>query len=300
MQKFGHQHTETKLDALQTYLEMYTNALKEKGFHLIYFDAFAGTGSVETRMQEASVEMNYPLLSEAELLVDQNAELLNPIIDGSAKRALGIRNPFDEYVFVEKEKGKVRELEKLKDDFPKLSNRIRIIHGDANDKIRLFCSEINWKESRCVVFLDPFGSQVDFATLQTLARTKAVDLWYLFPSFLSVFRQISKEGQQTPEQRASLVRILGTDKWQEKWIKTEIQLDLLGHQLVTTKRVETDEITQFMIQQMKDEFGGRVLDDWLPLGKDGAHWYSLLFAWANPSPKARLAAKFAEYVLARK
>jgi hypothetical protein len=41
-----------------------------------------------------------------------------------------------------------------------------------------------------------------------------------------------------------------------------------------------------MIARMKQVFRGGVLDEWLPLGSRNIHMYSLLFAWANPSPKA--------------
>ena len=59
-------------------------------------------------------------------------------------------------------------------------------------------------------------------------------------------------------------------------------------------------MTEFMIECMKPIFGDGVLADWLPLGGKGRHDYSLLFAWANPSPKAKLAAKLAAAVLKRK
>jgi three-Cys-motif partner protein len=149
------------------------------------------------------------------------------------------------------------------------------------------------------MFLDPFGSQVKFSTIESIAKTEAIDLWYLFPAFLSVFRQISADGRMTKEQRESIERILGTVNWRETWIKTEVQKNLFGHQTVNSKQVEIDDITRFMISRMKTVFDGRVLDNWLPLGKDGAHWYSLLFAWANPGEKAKLAAKFANYVMTR-
>lgn len=44
-------------------------------------------------------------------------------------------------------------------------------------------------------------------------------------------------------------------------------------------------------------FKGGVLDEWLPLGSRGIHMYSLVFAWANPREKAKLAGKLAKAVL---
>ena len=278
---------------------MYTTALKKQGFKLVYFDAFAGTGSVETRINDASRDVKAPSLIEDLGSDFADVEPLNPLIAGSARRALSVANPFDQYIFVEMKPKKAEQLHDLRQEFPHLADRIRIAQGDANMHIRKFCSETRWDDTRAVVFLDPFGSQVEFATIKAIARTQAIDLWYLFPSFLSVFRQISADGRMTDEQEASIVRILGTNDWRNLWIRTEIQHDLLGPQTVSIKQVDTDGITRFMIDRMKEEFDGQVLDKWLPLGKDGAHWYSLLFAWANPSPKAKLAAKLAVHVMSR-
>lgn len=43
-----------------------------------------------------------------------------------------------------------------------------------------------------------------------------------------------------------------------------------------------------------------MLDDWYALGSRKIHMYSLMFAWANPSEKAKLAGKFASAVLRSK
>lgn len=59
-------------------------------------------------------------------------------------------------------------------------------------------------------------------------------------------------------------------------------------------------MTEFMIKCMKESFKGGVLKDWLPLGANGRHDYSLLFAWANPSLKAKLAETLAAAVLKSK
>ena len=56
-----------------------------------------------------------------------------------------------------------------------------------------------------------------------------------------------------------------------------------------------------MIERMKTIFQGIVLDEWLPLGRGGSHWYWLLFAGANPSRKANeIAERVARAVMIRK
>lgn len=299
-QQFGNQHTEIKLDAIEKYLAAYTTALSKQNFELIYFDAFAGTGEVDITGKDTKL----PEYVQMELMDEDLSNLyagdLDKFTDGSAKRALQIPRKFDKYFFIEKKKKKFYQLQKLKDEFPNLSTSIACINGDANLELKKFCQQTNWVKTRAVVFLDPFGSQVDFDTIKLIASTEAIDLWYLFPSFLSVYRQISNLGKMTSEQESSINRIIGTEAWKDKWTSSEIVPDLFGEENVSKKQVEINDITEFMIARMKKEFKGGVLDTWLPLGLNGSHWYSLLFAWANPSPKAKLAANLANHVMTRK
>lgn len=282
-QKFGSSHTEQKLQALEAYLGRYATALKNQKFKLAFFDAFAGTGQIELS-QGAT-----PLLDGADV---------ENFVDGSARRALLCSPPFDEYVFVEKSVSKARELEKLRLEFKGVADRIRIIRGDANEELRTFCHGRDWNEWRAVVFLDPFGNQVEWNTVVSVAGTHAIDLWYLFPAGLGVHRQISRRGVVDKTHEASLDRLMGTRDWRDAFLKDQHKGDLFeGMRTVPSKVATPESITRFMVERMRGVFKGGVLDEWLPLGSNGIHMYSLLFAWANPSLKAKLAGKLAAAVL---
>jgi three-Cys-motif partner protein len=287
--RFGSAHTVAKLDALENYLDAYTTALKKRGFTLLYFDAFAGTGDLNVT--------GAPLLKEV-----NGAE---EFAAGSARRSLRISTPFHRYVFNELRTRKAQELAKLRLEFPHLADRIHITSLDANDALGEFCANLRTSKERAVVFLDPYGSQVAWSSVEKLARTRAVDLWYLFPSGLSVFRQISKFGKTTGEQAASIDRLLGTSDWRHQFVETqqESHLDLLGNERLvqSVAKASVTKITQFVIKRLNGTFEGGALDAWLPLGRGQAHWYSLVFALANPSPGATtLAKKLARAVLRAK
>lgn len=300
-QKFGGIHTADKLNVIEKYLNAYTTALSKQSFDLIYFDAFAGTGSVDITKQKDSLFDDAQLQLINDGAEFQNVESIGGFTAGSARRALQVSRPFDRYVFVEKNLTKFEKLKSLKGTHSNISSKIEIRHGDANIELRKFCASTDWLKTRAVVFLDPYGSQVEWETIKNVAETKAIDLWYLFPSFLGVFRQISKSGKMTSEQEQSIIRLLGTDKWKENWISEERAPDLFDQDhVVGKKQVEVDDITRFMIGRMQEVFDGGVLDSWLPLGQNGAHWYSLIFAWANPGEKAKLAAKLASACMDRK
>ncbi len=282
--KFGSAHTKQKLDCLEKYLKAYLKVFKNRPWaHTIYIDAFAGTGEIPQAGR-------YP-----ELPLDSDGQ---QFIVGSVRRALEISESFNEYVFIEKHRNKARALEKLKAEFP--TKNIEILNTDANLGIKKICAERDWKKCRAVVFLDPFGSQVEWATIEDIARTKAIDLWYLFPAGLSVHRQVrTADGTVHRDHQASLDRILGTTEWRKAFAEEVVdEPDLFKFEQVHTKKVVTaDSATRFMIERMKTVFGGGVLDDWLTLGSKGVHMFSLIFAWANPSPGAKKAGDIAKSVM---
>lgn len=281
MQRFGGRHTDEKLKKLQHYLDRYTTALKNQNFRLVYFDAFAGTGGIE-------------IGDDAPLLQHQDDYRL--FIQGSAHRALEFGSAFDEYMFVEKSRKKVRELVELRAQFPVVKDRVKILQADANEALLEFCARTNWQKTRAVVFLDPYGNQVDWRTIEAIAKTQAIDLWYLFPAGLGVYRQIAKHGVHETHE-ASLDKIFGTTKWRDVFIKVRPVDDLFGAHESVVKQATVKSITKFMAARMKTVFKGGVLDQWLPLGSRGIHMYSLMFAWANPGEKAKLAGKLAAAVL---
>jgi three-Cys-motif partner protein len=281
-QRFGSAHTKSKLDKLEAYLRAFTTALKHQRFELIYFDAFAGTPDIDVGSADV------PLLS---------AQDFRPLIQGSSRRALKFAN-FSKFIFVERKRANVSELVSLKREHSALSERIEIRHGDANVELQRFCG--NWpRMRRAVVFLDPFGNQVTWDTLTRIAATRAIDLWYLFPAGLGVHRQIGKSGAAHADHHAaSLDKLLGTPDWRAAFAETKETADLFGPTRQQRKTATPESITEFMIARMKRIFAGGVLDEWLPLGSEGRHSYSLIFACANPDPKANtLAMRLARAVL---
>jgi three-Cys-motif partner protein len=280
---FGGAHTERKLVKLETYLDRYTTALKNQRFHLIYFDAFAGTGDIPQPIDAARF---------------LEADEYQPLIVGSAERALKIATKFDEYIFVEHSLKKIDRLAQLSERYPALRDRITIRRGDGNAEVQQFCLQRDWQRCRAVVFLDPFGNQVEWDTIKAIAGTEAIDLWYLFPAGLGVHRQIGRDGTVHHTHEASLDRLLGTKEWRSVFIEEQPHRDLFGElQNVTSKLATPESITRYMIARMKTIFRGGVLNHWLPLGSNGIHMYSLVFAWANPSEKAKLAGRLADAVL---
>jgi three-Cys-motif partner protein len=288
---FFHSGTESKLKAISGYLASYQKVLSKfrahPGNRTVYFDGFAGTGDLPIGIDDGG------------LLHD--VEDLAAIAEGSARRALAVVPWFDEYFFVERSRGKAVELAKLKVEFSDRADRIHTIRGEANAETLVFCRKTDWRRTRAVVFLDPFGNQVNWETITEIAR-RPIDLWYLFPAHLGVNRQISNAGVVDDPNAASLDRVYGTTEWRNKFLVRETVRELDGSEREQVrKQLNADIATQFMIDRMKGVFRGGVVDSWLPLGKNGRHWYSLVFAWGNPNQRAsEIAQRIATHIMTRK
>jgi three-Cys-motif partner protein len=101
------------------------------------------------------------------------------LLDGSARLALKTKPRFDQYVFIERDAERCAALETLRGEFPELAADIRVEQGEANQEIRALCRE-DWRHHRAVLFLDPYGMQVEWPTIEAVAKTQAIDLWLLF------------------------------------------------------------------------------------------------------------------------
>lgn len=131
---------------------------------------------------------------------------LQTFVDGSPLVALGCEPPFDEYYFIELMAGRLRDLEhRVREDYP--NHRVHFIRGDANAALRERIPNRR-RDERGLVFLDPYGLQVDFATLQHLATQKMFDVFVNF-SVMGVARNLKTK--QSPDARTTdlLTRVMG-------------------------------------------------------------------------------------------
>lgn len=208
-ESYGGDWTKRKLEILRGYLNAYTRALKERPskdnpFKLMYIDAFAGTGKVE-------------LKTKSKDLAD-----VREFLDGSAEIAVKIYNakPFDELVFIEKDHARYKKLLDLKSRYK--SRNIQAINGDSNDCLRELCGswETGYGENwRGVLFLDPFATEVDWATIEAVAKTQALDTWIWFPiSNIARMLPIDREPDLISESLTrNLMRIFGDESWRESY-----------------------------------------------------------------------------------
>lgn len=275
---FGGIWTLIKLEALEKYLVAFNTALSRQNFTRIYIDAFAGTGRCDITVDGEKTS-----------------------VDGSARRALSTNPPFDKYCFIELRAKKLAALKALEAEYPGKS--IEVIRDDANVALKTLCEKYTWRDERAVLFLDPFGMHVEWTTLQAIAKTGAIDVWYLFP-YSGLYRQAAKNADaMDSDKEESITRLLGTDEWRQVFYAPKRQASLFGGDGGDEREADHRQMLDFVSKRLKLLFPAVSDPKILYQAGDsknpsGAPLFALYFAASNPSPKAYgLATKIARDVL---
>lgn len=269
-QAWGGPWTEEKLERVGKYLHAYTTALKNQSFSLLYIDAFAGSG-----MREVEEPTGQSLL---------DLEGMDKFVRGSARVALETRPPFDRFIFVEKTRSKFQALQTSLDaDYARLADKTEFRNQDANTAVKDICRSTNWRSTRAVAFLDPYGMQVEWSTISAIAGTQAIDLWYLFPAGIGVGRMVPRRAERQPEAWARRLDLcLGGTDWREIAYETSSTRDLFDPGHTAKERIfSIAAIEKYVREKLECLFPG-VANHALPLSKrNGAVMYLLFFACAN-------------------
>jgi three-Cys-motif partner protein len=291
----GGNWTEEKLNCLKKYLSAYTKIFAENRraqyFRTIYVDAFAGTGYRSTSRTDSKDNIMLPELAKSDA---------QSFLKGSASIALENEPPFSRYLFIERDPKKSDELQKLKNQFPNLANRIEIVTEDANKYLRQWCDKTNWKRFRAVVFLDPYGMEVEWSLIKAIAHTEAIDLWFwlLFPLGVAVNRLLMRNEPPPLEWEQALTRILGTQEWKEAFYPSHKIQTLFGEGEIQRRDANFDSIGQFFVKRLKAVFHS-VAENPLPLRNSrNTPIYLLCFAAGNPRG-ASTAIRIAQDILGR-
>jgi three-Cys-motif partner protein len=276
--QFGGDWTTDKLGCLHDYLDAYTKIFtknpKAQYFTRSYVDAFAGTGY-----------RTIPILPLFESIKDPDAQ---SYLKGSAKIALEVEPPFHRYLFIDNDPLHIQELERLKSEFPSKANRIQIERADANIYL-----------NRAVVFLDPYGMQVEWSLIEIIAKTKAIDLWWLFPLGVSINRLLTREEPPRDEWAASLTKTFGTDSWKDRFYPLRKAQTLFGEQDQQCKNADFEMLGDYIIERLKTIFFAVAEKPLQLCNSRNNPIYLLCFAAGNPKG-ASTAVKIASYILEKK
>lgn len=291
--EFGGDWTKEKLERIRKYLQAYTTIFasnpKARMLTTTYVDAFAGTG-YRTHPQR---------LDDQTVLFEELSEPASVnFLKGSARIALEVKPPFNRYIFIEKDSERAAELEKLKQEFPQKASDISIVQSDANTYLISWCKATDWKRNRAVVFLDPYGMEVEWSLIEAIARTQAIDLWLLFPLGVAVNRLLTRSGPPPEPWAQRLDRIFGTNEWRSAFYAEHAEQTLMGKRQVTRKEADFERIGAFFVSRLKTLFPGVAENPLALRNSKNVPLYLLCFAASNPKG-AKTAVKIAQHILRR-
>ena len=152
-QEFGDERTIRKLEIIEGYAQLFLEILGKLEWPIThYVDAFAGEGSFYLKGSDELVE-------------------------GSVLR-IG-RHDFNRFHFVELDKRKCKELDAVISELG-IVDKADVYQEDANKALPKIMSNLS-KQDRFLIFLDPFGMELNWATLEEIAKMPCCDIVYLFP-----------------------------------------------------------------------------------------------------------------------
>jgi three-Cys-motif partner protein len=246
--------SEDKLQLLGKYLRAYTVIMQgqrwcRNGYH--YIDAFAGTGKPRARDAER-------------------------YIDGSPRVALTIQHPFHSYTFIEKTPWRIQRLRELKDEFP--DRDIRIYEGDCN---RIIITDITpriryERFNRGLIFLDPFGMDTEWSTIERIAETRALEIFMNFP-VMALNRTVlpNDPNALTEAQIERMNRFWGSTEWRGD-VYEEVQT-LFGPVEMKIHRTTGQRLGRLFKKRLEEVFP-HVTDPLVMTNSRNAPLYCLIFA----------------------
>lgn len=258
-----------KLQLLGKYLHAYTTIMRKQPWcrAYCYIDAFAGFGRNRIRgVDTGQTTLFDPAIKE--------------FIDGSPRVALDLEHPFSKYVFVEKDTARVHSLQTLKDEY---SDRdIRIYEGDANDYLEELCGKrgVAWNELRAVVFLDPYGSQVKWSTIEAIARIRSIEIIINFPLGMCIQRLLPRHREPHPAASRRLDDIFGTHEWYDVVYSQETSPCLFGESVTQTIKRKGPVLLDWYTGRLKSLFEF-VTSPHLVRTSGGQHLYYLIHVGNN-------------------
>jgi three-Cys-motif partner protein len=179
--------TESKLEAFSKYVSAYLTILKKNPqWQTIYFDGFAGSGSKESAK-------NNEIYKQLSITEEEQK-----VYRGSAERVLALpeKLSFDWYYFVDlKEESLIKLESKLSIYQKKCRNPFQFKPGDCNKWVlELSKTMKNSDKYAALVFLDPFGMQINWESIESLRSTRT-DIWILVPTGVIVNRLLDRKGK---------------------------------------------------------------------------------------------------------
>ncbi len=223
--------TEVKHDIVREYAKPYSQILSKQRtprLHHVYVDAFAGAGRY----------------------ISKRSGLLVP---GSAEIALNTDPPFGAYHLVDIDGLKIARLERVAGSRPDVT----IHHGDCNtvlvERVLPHIRYEDYRRGLCI--LDPYGLQLQWATVQVIGEMRSVEVFLNFPIMDMNRNALRRDPMKIVDTQAQrMTDFWGDESWRSLFYQTAPQLDLWGQQH-DAKSVDNERIAEAYRRRLRDVAG---------------------------------------------
>lgn len=286
---FGGDWTTEKLERVRKYLKAYTTIFaKQSWAQTIYVDAFAGTGYRSNSSGTTPSSSWFPEWAETDT---------DKFLKGSASIALEVEPPFKQYLFIEQDAVHALELEKLKTQFKDRAASITVVQEEANGYLQHWCAKTDWHFSRAVMFLDPYGMEVQWSLIEAIAKTEAIDLWILFPLGMGVNRLLTRYEPPPEKWSNRLTCFFGTEEWKDVfYTQKKLKNTLFDMEEVQVKDADFSKIERFFVERLETIFAGVAKNPLVLRNSKNSPLYLLCFATGNQRSE-KTAIKIAQDIL---
>lgn len=273
-EEWGGPWTEKKLEAFSKYVWSYLTIMKRFPYwKTIYFDGFAGSGTREKRA-------NNDLMQQLKITEEEEKTY-----KGAAERVLGLQElGFDFYYFIDKKEESINKL-KVKLDEKFHDKTIVYRSGDANHQLIELAKALKTKDYAALVFLDPFGMQIDWSSIAKLKDTRS-DIWILVPTGVIVNRLLDRAGKLEFSDKLQSFFGLPIEEIKSHFYQETIVQTLFGEAEIITKVSQPiEKIARLYAERMKTIWK-HVLDEPLILkNRNGSPIFHFVFASNNQNAK---------------
>lgn len=272
--EWGGPWTEKKLEAFSKYVWSYLTIMKKFPYwKTIYFDGFAGSGTREK-------QVNADLMQQLKITEEEEKTY-----KGAAERVLGLQElGFDFYYLIDK---KDTSLNKLKAKLDEKFQDKTIVYrsGDANHQIAELAKALKTKDYAALVFLDPFGMQIDWNAIAELKDTRS-DVWILIPTGVIVNRLLDRKGKLEFSDKLQSFFGLSIEEIKAHFYEEKKVQTLFGEAEIITKVSQPiEKIARLYAERMKTIWK-HVTDEPLVLkNRNGSPIFHFVFASNNQHAK---------------
>jgi three-Cys-motif partner protein len=141
--------------------------------------------------------------------------------------------------------------------------------------------------------------QVEWKTIEAVARTKAIDMWLLFPLGIGVNRLLTRSGQIPQSWRDRLTTLLGRDDWYDEFYRVEKSTTLFGTEESRVICKSVDTIGRYFHDRLRSVFSAVATEPRVLRNTRGCPLYLLCFAVGSESG-SRVALRIANHLLSKK